>query len=171
MFIAWSTYWMWSVIDIHLRTRAAGLHTYLPLHSTNNGSHAGSTKAATSSQPSSRQSTGRGEPFRSRAWYPWPYWPARHLEPIFKVAFSLLGVLIELYIGWGGWRPLYSSDGHFAQFHANNWQHALMYAGVAVSGVVDLIGYYTPLPPGTEQVGGTAMSSTTYGLSSSSLSY
>ena len=36
--------------------------------------------------------------------------------------------------------------------HIGNWQHALMYAGVAVSGVVDLIGYYTPLPAGTEQV-------------------
>jgi hypothetical protein len=27
-----------------------------------------------------------------------------------------------------------------------------MYSGFAVSGVVDLIGYFTPLPPGTEQV-------------------
>jgi hypothetical protein len=27
-----------------------------------------------------------------------------------------------------------------------------MYGGVAVSGAVDLIGYYTPLPAGTEQV-------------------
>jgi hypothetical protein len=32
-------------------------------------------------------------------------------------------------------------------------QHALMYSGFAVSGVVELIGYVTPLPPGTEQVG------------------
>jgi hypothetical protein len=32
-------------------------------------------------------------------------------------------------------------------------QHALMYSGFAVSGVVELIGYFTPLPPGTEQVG------------------
>lgn len=38
-------------------------------------------------------------------------------------------------------------------FHIGNWQHALMYGGVAISGVVDLIGFYTPLPAGTEQVG------------------
>jgi hypothetical protein len=38
-------------------------------------------------------------------------------------------------------------------FHIGNWQHALMYGGVAISGMVDIIGYYTPLPPGTEQVG------------------
>ncbi|KAF6263374.1 hypothetical protein COO60DRAFT_459184 [Scenedesmus sp. NREL 46B-D3] len=30
-------------------------------------------------------------------------------------------------------------------------QHALMYSGFAVGGVVELIGYFTPLPPGTEQ--------------------
>lgn len=49
-------------------------------------------------------------------------------------------------------RPLYAKDGHFAMFHIGNWQHALMYGGVAVSGMVDIIGFYTPLPPGTEQV-------------------
>lgn len=32
MFIIWSTYWLWSVIDIHLRTRAAGMRTALPVH-------------------------------------------------------------------------------------------------------------------------------------------
>jgi hypothetical protein len=31
MFIIWSTYWLWSIIDIHLRTRAAGLRG-LPTH-------------------------------------------------------------------------------------------------------------------------------------------
>lgn len=36
-------------------------------------------------------------------------------------------------------------------------QHALMYSAFAVSGVVDLIGYYTPLPQGSEQVGGWEM--------------
>jgi hypothetical protein len=51
-------------------------------------------------------------------------------------------------------RPLYAKDGHWAMDHIGNWQHALMYAGVAVSGVVDLIGFYTPLPAGTEQVRG-----------------
>lgn len=32
MFIIWSTYWLWSIVDIHLRTRAAGLHAGLPSH-------------------------------------------------------------------------------------------------------------------------------------------
>lgn len=50
-------------------------------------------------------------------------------------------------------RPMYEADGHFAMFHVGNWQHAMMYGGVAVSGLVDLIGYYVPLPAGTEQVG------------------
>lgn len=44
------------------------------------------------------------------------------------------------------------ADGHWAMFHIGNWQHALMYSGFAVSGVVDLIGYYSPLPAGVEQV-------------------
>jgi hypothetical protein len=44
------------------------------------------------------------------------------LEPIFKVLFCLLGVFIELYVGFRGWRPLYKAEGHFAEFHANNWQ-------------------------------------------------
>lgn len=47
---------------------------------------------------------GRDEPFRSRAWYPFNFGAAPHLEPIFKVVLPLFGVLIELYIGWGGWR-------------------------------------------------------------------
>lgn len=51
-------------------------------------------------------------------------------------------------------RPLYEDDGHFAMFHIGNWQHALMYGGVAISGLVDVIGFYVPLPVGTEQVGG-----------------
>uniref|UniRef100_A0A383W5U1 Transmembrane protein 45B n=1 Tax=Tetradesmus obliquus TaxID=3088 RepID=A0A383W5U1_TETOB len=150
MFIIWSTYWIWSVLDIHLRTRAAGLHTYLPLH-TNSTTSSSSTKQSGSRTSSSHCSSGRGEPFRSRAWYPWPYWPAKPMEPIIKVLFCLLGVFIELYVGFRGWRPLYKADGHFAEFHANNWQHALMYSSFAVSGVIDLIGYFTPLPPGTEQ--------------------
>jgi hypothetical protein len=32
MFIIWSTYWLYSIIDIHLRTRALGLRAGLPTH-------------------------------------------------------------------------------------------------------------------------------------------
>eukprot|EP00879_Flechtneria_rotunda_P030408 GHRR01033037.1.p1 GENE.GHRR01033037.1~~GHRR01033037.1.p1 ORF type:complete len:330 (+),score=109.70 GHRR01033037.1:93-1082(+) len=154
MFIIWSTYWIWSIIDIHLRSKATGTHAYLPVHTSARPSsnNKGSNDSTTSSNGSSKhRSMGRGQPFRSRPWYPWPYWPAPHLEPIIKVLLSLVGVLIELYIGWGGWRPLYKPDGHFAEFHANNWQHALMYTGFAVSGLVDITGHYMALPPGTEQ--------------------
>ena len=48
---------------------------------------------------------------------------------------------------------MYEPDGHFAEFHINNWQHALMYGGYALAGVVDLLGITTQLPQGTEQVG------------------
>jgi hypothetical protein len=34
----------------------------------------------------------------------------------------------------------------------NNWQHALMYAILAFSGAVDLIGLASEVPEGTEQV-------------------
>jgi hypothetical protein len=44
------------------------------------------------------------------------------MEPILKALLCLLGVFIELFIGNRGWRPLYKADGHFAEFHANNWQ-------------------------------------------------
>jgi len=46
---------------------------------------------------------------------------------------------------------MYEPDGHFAEFHINNWQHALMYGGYALAGVVDLLGITTQLPQGTEQ--------------------
>lgn len=113
MFIIWSTYWLWSVIDIHLRTRAAGLRSGGHLPTTHTPGHtrppsSGGVKAAPKGRrcctSSGQVSTGRDEPFRSRPWYPWPYWPAPHLEPLFKLVLPLIGVLIELYIGWGGWR-------------------------------------------------------------------
>jgi hypothetical protein len=49
-------------------------------------------------------------------------------------------------------RRLIKADGHFEAVHLNNYQHALMYFGVAVSGTVDLLGTRMPLPQGTEQV-------------------
>lgn len=123
MFIIWSSYWLWSVIDIHLRsqspggTSSSGRSSYLPLHtstaassaagsgSSSKGAHAvskgGSRRCCSSSYA---VASGRGQPFRSRAWYPWPYWNAPALEPLFKLLLPLLGVLVELYIGWGGWR-------------------------------------------------------------------
>lgn len=69
------------------------------------------TKAGSGCTPRSRCCAGcgnnhmaRDEPFRSRAWYPFNFGAVPHLEPIFKMVLPLFGVLIELYIGWGGWR-------------------------------------------------------------------
>jgi hypothetical protein len=50
---------------------------------------------------------------------------------------------------------MFEEDGHFAEFHINNWQHALMYGGYALSGLVDLVGTSITLPQGTEQVRGS----------------
>lgn len=40
MFIIWSTYWLWSVIDIHLRSRAAAVRGSLPSHTVRESSSA-----------------------------------------------------------------------------------------------------------------------------------
>jgi hypothetical protein len=50
-------------------------------------------------------------------------------------------------------RPMKEADGHLSAFHANNWQHAMMYGCFALSGLVELLGVWVPLPSGTEQVG------------------
>ncbi len=34
----------------------------------------------------------------------------------------------------------------------NNWQHAAMYFAYMISGFVDIVGFYTELPPDSEQV-------------------
>jgi len=47
------------------------------------------------------------------------------------------------------------ATGHFEQGNIQDWQHAAMYSAFLVSGVVDLIGFYTSpgtLPAGTEHV-------------------
>lgn len=49
-------------------------------------------------------------------------------------------------------RTLYQNDDTFWSAHLNNWQHTVMFAAFAVSGIVDLIGQRTELPGGTEHV-------------------
>ena len=52
-------------------------------------------------------------------------------------------------------RTLYGSDGRFIVDNINEWQHSAMYAAFMLSGIVDLVVFYTPqgtLPLGTEQV-------------------
>ncbi len=52
-------------------------------------------------------------------------------------------------------RTLYGGDGRFIVDNINEWQHSAMYAAFMLSGIVDLVAFYTPqgtLPAGTEQV-------------------
>ena len=47
---------------------------------------------------------------------------------------------------------MFNADGTFNEGHMNNWQHAAMYFAYMISGFVDITGFYTELPPDTEQV-------------------
>ncbi len=52
-------------------------------------------------------------------------------------------------------RTLYGVDGRFIVDNINEWQHSAMYAAFMLSGIVDLVVFYTPqgtLPTGTDQV-------------------
>ncbi len=46
---------------------------------------------------------------------------------------------------------MFNPDGTFNEGHMNNWQHSAMYFGFMVSGFIDLAGFYTVLPPDSEQ--------------------
>jgi hypothetical protein len=55
----------------------------------------------------------------------------------------------------GLYRKLIGTNGMFVVDNLNEWQHSVMYLAFFLSGVVDLLGFYTPpgtLPRGTEQV-------------------
>ena len=47
---------------------------------------------------------------------------------------------------------MFNVDGTFNSGHMNNWQHSAMYFAFMISGFVDLAGFYTELPPDSEQV-------------------
>ena len=49
-------------------------------------------------------------------------------------------------------RNMFDADGTFNEGHINNWQHAAMYFAYMISGFVDIVGFYTELPPDSEQV-------------------
>ncbi|KAF8066382.1 TMEM45B [Scenedesmus sp. PABB004] len=157
MFIALAAWWTWSVLDSHLRAAAPPRHAEYAALPPAPGAGGGKRGGAAAPPPPRGRRRGRhdvrGQPFVSRTWWPWPagWFPGPAVEPAALVVGTLLGIAIELYIGWGGPRPLYSTDGHFAAFHANNYQHALMYAAFLASGLVDLLGAATPLPRGVEQ--------------------
>jgi hypothetical protein len=142
MFILWAAWWTYAVFHAQLVTQLAAAQHRQQQSPSRKAGRASTTTATTT--------------FHGRTWYPWPLPPApAHLEPIAKVFGPLLGVAVELYLGFGfKRRVMFVPDGHFAAFHVNNWQHALMYGAFCLSGVVDLLGHYLPpgaLPPGTEQ--------------------
>lgn len=72
------------------------------------------------------------------------------MEPLIKIVLPAIGVLGELWLGHESWRTLIAQDGKFVVDNINDWQHSTMYLAFIMSGVMDLIGFYSTLPAGTE---------------------
>lgn len=72
--------------------------------------------------------------------------PLRRAEPILIAALAGVGIIVELYLHPGNtyYRQLYI-DGELADQHLNVWQHAVMYLGFGVSGVVSLCFQRAPM--------------------------
>lgn len=49
-------------------------------------------------------------------------------------------------------RYMFDADGQFNDNHINNWQHAAMYFGYTVAGLVDVAAHFTDLPAASGQV-------------------
>ncbi|KAK9917098.1 hypothetical protein WJX75_000858 [Coccomyxa subellipsoidea] len=93
-------------------------------------------------------------PYSARTWYDFPFSSRVPIEPLLKVLLTFIGINGELWFGHESWRTLYGDDGRFILDNINEWQHSAMYAAFMLSGVVDLVVFYTPqgtLPVGTEQ--------------------
>lgn len=67
-----------------------------------------------------------------------------------KIVLPFFGALGELWLGHESWRTLIAPDGKFVVENINDWQHSTMYLAFIISGVIDLIGFYSQLPHGTE---------------------
>lgn len=82
-------------------------------------------------------------------WYPCPGKTLSKipLEPIVKVLLGVLGVLGEIVLS-KAW-TLIDKDGKFVADNLNNHSHTAMYCFFGLSGVVDLVMWYSliPLPP------------------------
>jgi len=97
------------------------------------------------------------EPYTSRTcfrvlWFP-KHWP---LESAIKVSLPPLCMLLELWLAHkGGYRRLICGGearaGHMIGNHINNWQHAAMYPGFIISGMVELLSLKVALPQGLSQ--------------------
>ncbi|GAX80041.1 hypothetical protein CEUSTIGMA_g7480.t1 [Chlamydomonas eustigma] len=100
----------------------------------------------------------QGLPYVSKAYYRVLWFPERWpMEPIVKASLPALNIMLELWLAHpGGYRELSCSvgtprAGHFIGNHLNNWQHAYMYPGFIISGVVDLVSRKSELPRGIPQ--------------------
>lgn len=98
----------------------------------------------------------KGGEYRAQTTYSLWRFPA-YAESVCKAVFPVLAISLELYFAHrGGYRMLVcpadtERAGHFDGRHLGNWQHAAMYPGFAMAGIVDLVGYSVELPPGTQQ--------------------
>lgn len=90
----------------------------------------------------------------SPVWYPCPGRCLSRIpvEPIIKVFSGIVGVVGELFLD-GSW-VLIDEKGEFVAEHLNNHSHTVMYCFFSLSGIIDLILWYskTPLPPGIDYI-------------------
>ncbi|KAK9813843.1 hypothetical protein WJX73_001440 [Symbiochloris irregularis] len=92
-------------------------------------------------------------PFQSQPWYAASLRCLWAIEPVLKTFGAPFGILVELRLDHTSFLNLICrEDGTFAMRHIHNWQHASSYPGFIVSGAVDFLGMWVPLPPGTQQV-------------------
>lgn len=92
-------------------------------------------------------------PYAARAWYPLALRWLAFLEPAIKLLLPPVAVSIELYFDHDAYRSLYCPKGtlyagRFALTHMNNWQHTSTYPAFMLSGLVDIVSAFMPLPPG-----------------------
>lgn len=91
------------------------------------------------------------KPYQSKAWFELPQLPGVPLEPYLKIFFTFVGIFGELWVGQKSFTYMYDADGTFNDNHINNWQHAAMYFGYMVAGIVDVAGHFTELPADSSQ--------------------
>ncbi|GAX83462.1 hypothetical protein CEUSTIGMA_g10887.t1 [Chlamydomonas eustigma] len=103
----------------------------------------------------------QGRPYTSKTcyrflWFP-ESWP---LEAITKFLMPIVNMLLEVWlahIGLEGYKYLIcpsgtSRAGHIYGENIGNWQHAFMYPGFIVSGVIDLVHTWVEIPHGLSLV-------------------
>jgi len=96
-------------------------------------------------------------PYVSKTCYRFLWCPERWpLEAYVKFLMPIINILLEVWLahGWDGYKNVicYSGEkrgGRIYGEHVGNWQHAYMYPGFILSGLVDLVNLHTELPHGT----------------------